>query len=201
MVPKETFFDENSAHKMTIDMASIYLHFLFNDNDQNTNTARRVMAGLICISIFGNVVVMTFTAGRVKQEIAKEGILPYLLFFATGHTTPWAWFMSKDQDTAQSVPVPEAGWAGSPGRFERRSRKVPQSSPYAALGIFSVLDSGDVEPEAGDGICHSDLALRVRKLHHLWCAGRWRSSVSEIRLVVPGRWSKVARKCGVLAVV
>jgi Amino acid permease len=30
----------------------------------------------------GNVIVQTFTAARVKQEIAKEGILPYSAFFA-----------------------------------------------------------------------------------------------------------------------
>jgi amino acid transporter len=34
--------------------------------------------------------VMTFTAARVKQEIAKEGILPYSLTFATSHATFFA---------------------------------------------------------------------------------------------------------------
>jgi amino acid transporter len=57
--------------------------------------AKRVMAGLIALSIFGNIVVITFTAARVKQEIAKEGILPLSLFFATGHTTPYAWLKAK----------------------------------------------------------------------------------------------------------
>ena len=33
-------------------------------------------------SSLGNVIVQTFTAARVKQEIAKEGILPYSAFFA-----------------------------------------------------------------------------------------------------------------------
>jgi hypothetical protein len=53
------------------------------------------MAAFIAVSIFGNVIVMTFTAARVKQEIAKEGILPYSLFFATGHSTPVAWLKSR----------------------------------------------------------------------------------------------------------
>lgn len=35
-----------------------------------------------------NLIVMTFTAARVKQEIAKEGILPESLLFA--NTTPTA---------------------------------------------------------------------------------------------------------------
>jgi hypothetical protein len=36
-------------------------------------------------SAIGNVIVVTFTAARVKQEIAKEGILPYSLFFAQSY--------------------------------------------------------------------------------------------------------------------
>jgi amino acid transporter len=67
------------------DMATLFFSEMFGDE-----TAKRVMAALIAYSIFGNIVVMTFTAARVKQEIAKEGILPFSLFFATSHTTPLA---------------------------------------------------------------------------------------------------------------
>lgn len=35
----------------------------------------------MAISSLGNIIVMTFTAARVKQEIAKEGILPWPKFF------------------------------------------------------------------------------------------------------------------------
>lgn len=41
-------------------------------------------AGPLCptgISSLGNIIVMTYTAARVKQEIAKEGILPWVRFF------------------------------------------------------------------------------------------------------------------------
>lgn len=37
---------------------------------------------LLQISSIGNMIVMTYTAARVKQEVAKEGILPYPKFFA-----------------------------------------------------------------------------------------------------------------------
>ena len=47
------------------------------------------MAAVIAICIFGNLWVMTFTAARVKQEIAKEGILPWSLLFATSYRTPY----------------------------------------------------------------------------------------------------------------
>ena len=74
----------------TQDMATLFFSQMFGHE-----AAKRVMAGFIAFSIFGNIVVMTFTAPRVKQEIAKEGVLPFSLFFATGHTTPWAWLKAK----------------------------------------------------------------------------------------------------------
>ena len=72
------------------DMATLFFGQMFGDKK-----AKRAMAAFIAFSIFGNIVVMTFTASRVKQEIAKEGILPFSLLFATGHTTPWAWFKAR----------------------------------------------------------------------------------------------------------
>lgn len=90
VVPKEVY---TASPSNSLNMAGAFLHYLF-DESHGPRTAERVMAGLIATSIFGNVVVMTFTAARVKQEIAKEGILPYSLFFATGHTTPVAWLKS-----------------------------------------------------------------------------------------------------------
>jgi hypothetical protein len=76
-------------------MATLFFATIFGPG-----IAPRVMAALIATSIFGNIVVMTFTAARVKQEIAKEGILPFAFFFATGHATPDAWlqnYLSKGQ--------------------------------------------------------------------------------------------------------
>ena len=74
-----------------IDMATVFFEGLFGSQ----LAARRAMAALIAYSILGNIVVMTFTAARVKQEIAKEGILPKSLFFATSHTTPFAWLAQR----------------------------------------------------------------------------------------------------------
>jgi amino acid transporter len=73
VVPKEAYIATPSN---IIDMASTFMHYLF-DSTMEPDTAKRVMAALICIFIFGNIVVATFTAARVKQEIAKEGILPF----------------------------------------------------------------------------------------------------------------------------
>jgi len=73
------------------DMATLFFSHIFGDR----NTSRRATDGIIAFSIFGNILVATFTAARVNQEIAKEGILPFSLFFATSHPTPSAWLQSK----------------------------------------------------------------------------------------------------------
>jgi amino acid transporter len=120
VVPKEAYL---STPTNTIGIASTFLHYLF-DTTMGPHTATRVMAGLICISIFGNVVVMTFTAARVDQEIAKEGILPFSLLIGTGQTTPWAWFKSRIWDKDESTPTPIDHL-----EFERHREK----SPIAAI--------------------------------------------------------------------
>lgn len=48
----------------------------------NSDTGFRIFNAFLAISSLGNIIVMTYTAARVKQEIAKEGIIPYAKFFA-----------------------------------------------------------------------------------------------------------------------
>ncbi|KAI9152033.1 High-affinity methionine permease [Paramyrothecium foliicola] len=48
----------------------------------NDKTGRRIFNAFLAISSLGNIIVMTYTAARVKQEIAKEGIIPFAKFFA-----------------------------------------------------------------------------------------------------------------------
>ncbi|KAG9233201.1 amino acid permease-domain-containing protein [Amylocarpus encephaloides] len=93
------------------DMATVFFGQVFGDEG-----AKKVMSAVIAFSILGNIVVMTFTAARVKQEIAKEGILPYSLFFATGHTTSFArlkdrFFPSRklDSDHLEQTPMAALG--------------------------------------------------------------------------------------------
>ncbi|OAG40293.1 hypothetical protein AYO21_05384 [Fonsecaea monophora] len=50
------------------------------------DAADKVLCGFIAFSSFGNIIVQTFTAARVKQEIAKEGILPWARFFANNYS-------------------------------------------------------------------------------------------------------------------
>ncbi|OBR02146.1 High-affinity methionine permease [Colletotrichum higginsianum IMI 349063] len=64
----------------------------------------RIFNAFLAISSMGNIIVMTYTAARVKQEIAKEGILPWPKLFARntdmsiGRLIRWfqkkGWFVS-----------------------------------------------------------------------------------------------------------
>jgi len=47
--------------------------------------AAQILNAFMALSSFGNIIVSTYTAARVKQEIAKEGILPLSRFFARNY--------------------------------------------------------------------------------------------------------------------
>jgi hypothetical protein len=74
--------------------------------------AARVLPGLIALSSFGNIIVVTFVASRVKAEIAKEGVLPFSRFFATNSPTVLSRFYrrkgsenEKDPQTSEHTPA------------------------------------------------------------------------------------------------
>jgi amino acid transporter len=140
VVPKEVY---TADPENSLNMAGAFLHYLF-DNSYGEDTAGRVMAGLIAVSIFGNVIVMTFTAARVKQEIAKEGILPYSLFFATGHTTPLAWLKSR----FTRPPYPRRSHIGTTVNLENHLEKSPIAALtlHWATSVFLVLVTIPFEP-------------------------------------------------------
>ncbi|GME65406.1 Amino acid/polyamine transporter I [Neofusicoccum parvum] len=64
-----------------LDGADVSELFFKNTLDFGENVAPRVLNAFMAISGLGNIIVMTFTAARVKQEIAKEGVLPWPKFF------------------------------------------------------------------------------------------------------------------------
>ena len=47
----------------------------------------RVAAAFAALSALGNVMTVTFTLSRVHQELAKEGLLPFSRFWASGWPT------------------------------------------------------------------------------------------------------------------
>jgi hypothetical protein len=70
-------------------MASTFFHILF-DSSLTPSNASRFAAGITACSAFGNILVLTRTISRVKQEIAKECILPFQSFFSSIVDVPWA---------------------------------------------------------------------------------------------------------------
>ncbi|KAI9809233.1 MAG: hypothetical protein M1825_002524 [Sarcosagium campestre] len=92
----------------------------------DAEVAERVISGILSFSIFGNIVVMTFTASRVKQEIAKEGILPLSWWFSQSTATPVARLMARLKPTSAGAKDP----------------KMREESPIGALClhlVFSLL--------------------------------------------------------------
>ncbi|KKZ66724.1 hypothetical protein EMCG_07555 [[Emmonsia] crescens] len=65
-----------------MNLAERFFELTFGTLNAGNNTGQRIFNAFLAISSFGNIVVMTYTAARVKQEIAKEGILPFPKFFA-----------------------------------------------------------------------------------------------------------------------
>jgi hypothetical protein len=78
------------------------------------------------------VIVMTFTASRVKQELAKEGILPWSLFFSTGRTTATSWLKARLRKSShQAQPASEKSGHDSSHPLENPL----EQTPMAALGL------------------------------------------------------------------
>ncbi|KAF4454031.1 hypothetical protein F53441_3415 [Fusarium austroafricanum] len=73
VVSKEDQIKEN--------VAQVFFQNTFGSLTES-QTGQRIFNAFLAVSSLGNIIVMTYTASRVKQEIAKEGILPYAKFFA-----------------------------------------------------------------------------------------------------------------------
>jgi hypothetical protein len=71
---------------------------------------------------------MTFAASRVKQELAKEGILPWSLFFATARTTPISWLRSRLQRVHKKAELESQNPGGD-------TSNPLEQSPMAAFGL------------------------------------------------------------------
>ncbi|TDZ19080.1 High-affinity methionine permease [Colletotrichum orbiculare MAFF 240422] len=74
VVPKDVQMEAN--------VAQMFFELTFGKLGSDDKTGSRIFNALLAISSMGNIIVMTYTAARVKQEIAKEGILPWPKFFA-----------------------------------------------------------------------------------------------------------------------
>ncbi|EFQ31979.1 high-affinity methionine permease [Colletotrichum graminicola M1.001] len=100
VVPK----DEQAQYNVAQRFFQLTFGSLGSADAANNGTGFRIFNALLAVSSMGNIIVMTYTAARVKQEIAKEGILPWPKFFAQntdmsiGRLIRWfqkkGWFVS-----------------------------------------------------------------------------------------------------------
>ena len=72
VVPKQDMLDFNVAERF----------FDLTFGKLGGENGHRIFNAFLAVSSLGNIIVMTYAAARMKQEIAKEGILPYAKFFA-----------------------------------------------------------------------------------------------------------------------
>ncbi|KAF4452288.1 high-affinity methionine permease [Fusarium albosuccineum] len=102
-------------------VAQEFFYIIFNayPEDASTNAKRyeikRAINAFLAISSFGNIVVMTYTAARMKQEIAKQGFLPFTSFFAR----------NKDVSLGRFLMWLEGG--------ERKSRNQPTENGHQGV--------------------------------------------------------------------
>ena len=72
--------------------------------------APKMLSAFMAVSSLGNIIVMTYTAARVKQEIAKEGILPFRSLLSRSYPSVRipirALWGSKRPTLREDVPLP-----------------------------------------------------------------------------------------------
>lgn len=128
--------------------------------------ATKIQNSFIAFSSFGNILVQTFTAARVKQEIAKEGVLPCTKFFADNKSLTPKFLRSNSVGTSDATPVGAffLHWSWTVILI---LASIPTGSSSDAYRIYVNLYSFVVDAVFGFAIGLSIIILRLRK------ASRW----------------------------
>ncbi|GAB1312831.1 hypothetical protein MFIFM68171_03041 [Madurella fahalii] len=69
-----------------VDVALQFFHHTIGRATSDPRQVEAACGALRALSAIGNVIVFTFTAARVKQEVAKEGVLPFSLQLASSYS-------------------------------------------------------------------------------------------------------------------
>ncbi|KAK2812056.1 hypothetical protein FQN50_001766 [Emmonsiellopsis sp. PD_5] len=159
----------------------------------DNNTSNRILNAFLAISSFGNIVVMTYTAARVKQEIAKEGILPYPKFFAKNRDMSFGrllrWAQRKPAVSKHFRRLLRSSWFAP----EHHSEKTPVGAlllhfasclvlmvatvkvdPSNAYALLSSVYTYAVHASFGTLLAAGILYLRFSKRH------QWRKKTPDI---------------------
>lgn len=130
--------------------------------------ADEIQYSLMAFSSLGNILVQTFTAARVKQEIAKEGILPFSKFFADNKTLTPTFLRTKKERFSEATPVGAfcLHWVWSVVLI---LASIPGSQSADSYRIYVSLYSFVVDALFGFAIGLGILVLRFRPGAH-WAA-------------------------------
>ncbi|KAK4120036.1 hypothetical protein N657DRAFT_625969 [Parathielavia appendiculata] len=79
VIPKDVLFQPN------IDVVLEYFKRTVGRASSDLSQVQAACGALRALSAIGNVIVFTFTAAKVKQEVAKEGIFPFSLYLASSY--------------------------------------------------------------------------------------------------------------------
>jgi amino acid transporter len=127
VVPKETQI--NTKDSVALEFFKVTLGLV----DPKDPTPQRVLAAFMAISSFGNIMVMTFVAARVKQEIAKEGVLPFARYFGSNTNLSLGRFLLRIQRKDRSFANRHFAWLLKQ-RWMSPSEHS-QETPFGALSL------------------------------------------------------------------
>jgi amino acid transporter len=94
----------------SLNVAQQFFHYTFGKVANGKVDPQRILSAFIAISTFGNIVVMTFVAARVKQEIAKEGVLPAYKFFGSSQNVSFGRLLEYAHRKKDSLLVRNMWW-------------------------------------------------------------------------------------------
>jgi len=86
----------------------------------------QAMNAILAMFIFGNLQAQTYTGSRVKQEIAKEGIIPFSMFFAASSETLLSRWSSSSSRQSTQIDL---------------DRPHPELAPIAATALHWAVES------------------------------------------------------------
>lgn len=105
--------------------------------DAHRSSIIRGVSAMLALFISGNLLAQTYTASRVKQEIAKEGILPRSLLFAASSDTLMArWSARKRKPQSQSQ-----NFAQSFTSSAETDLLHSEQAPFAATALHWIFET------------------------------------------------------------
>lgn len=182
--------------------ADVALQFFANTIGEKRAT--QTVAAFMAISSLGNIIVMTFTAARVKQEIGKEGLLPprsFSVFIGKNRRLRNAFrYLSNNNNQSQSLDAatPVGGllihWAFSIILILATWSRHPTQAYRILVNLYSYAINAFFGVALGVGVL--SLRLRQNTGEHSWASsspfGWWLSVPAALLYTIANAFPLVA---------